>query len=113
MRTRPFRAPHQGCLCRCADRRRGQCAPGEISLAHNRGPVLDELPEFRRDALEALRPAAGGRRDHGQPRAAALTLPAQFMLVASMNPCPCGQFGTDACRCTPVQIKRYPTDQRP
>lgn len=107
VRTRPFRAPHQSASVAALTGGGASAHPGEISLAHNGVLFLDELPEFRRDALEALRqPLEDGvitvSRVH-----AALTYPAQFMLVASMNPCPCGQFGTDACRCTPVQIKRY------
>ena len=105
--VRPFRAPHQSASVAALTGGGANAHPGEISLAHNGVLFLDELPEFKRDALEALRqPLEDGvitvSRVH-----AALTYPAQFMLVASMNPCPCGQFGTEACRCTPMQIKRY------
>lgn len=81
--------------------------PGEVSLAHNGVLFLDELPEFRREALEALRqPIEDGKVTISRVNAS-VTYPARFMLVASMNPCPCGNFGTGECRCTPLQIQRY------
>ena len=83
--------------------------PGEISLAHHGVLFLDEFPEFSRMALEALRePLESGcitvSRSRGQTR-----FPAQFQLVAAMNPCPCGHLGSSlkACRCTPEQVQRY------
>jgi magnesium chelatase family protein len=83
--------------------------PGEISLAHHGVLFLDELPEFPRAALEALRePLESG---HIRISRAALQseFPARFQLIAAMNPCPCGFLGhpTRACRCTPDQIGRY------
>jgi len=107
---RPFRAPHHaisfaGLTGGGASRLR----PGEISLASHGVLYLDELPEFKHDALEALRqPLEDGAitvvRVHG-----ATTFPAAFMLVASMNPCHCGWHGCGdgRCECTPLEIRRY------
>lgn len=68
---------------------------------------LDELPEFRRDALEALRQPLEDGSVTVSRVTASMTYPADFMLVAAMNPCPCGHYGTEQCRCTPLQIQRY------
>src|SRR5258706_7045072 len=83
--------------------------PGEVSLAHNGVLFLDELPEFKRSALEVMRQPIEDGRVTISRAAGSLTFPAEFMLVAAMNPCPCGYFG-DArreCRCTPQQVERY------
>ncbi|MCM8761119.1 MAG: ATP-binding protein, partial [Candidatus Omnitrophica bacterium] len=84
-------------------------SPGEISLAHNGVLFLDELPEFKKNVLEVLRqPIEDGCVTISRV-ANTLTYPAKFMLVAAMNPCPCGYF-TDPkreCHCTPMQIQRY------
>jgi magnesium chelatase family protein len=83
--------------------------PGEASLAHHGVLFLDELPEFRRSALEALRqPLEDGTIHIGRARAA-VRLPARFMLVAAMNPCPCGHHGDDrrACTCSATRIRHY------
>lgn len=104
---RPFRAPHHSISTAALTGGGIKARPGEVSLAHGGVLFLDELPEFRRDALEALRQPL---EDHQVTVArvnATATYPARFMLVASMNPCPCGQYGTEACRCTPLQIRRY------
>ena len=83
--------------------------PGEISLAHNGVLFLDELPEFKRNVLEVLRlPMEDGSVTVARV-ANTVTYPAKFMLVAAMNPCPCGYF-TDPkreCHCTPYQIQSY------
>ena len=106
---RPFRAPHHtisdGGMCGGG----GMPMPGEISLAHNGVLFLDELPEFRRQVLEALRqPIEEGRITISRARFT-IDYPARFMLVASMNPCPCGMLGNpnQECVCTPVQVQRY------
>ena len=83
--------------------------PGEVSLAHNGVLFLDELPEFHRNVLEVMRqPLEDGVVSIARA-AASVSFPCRFMLVAAMNPCPCGHFG-DAkrqCRCTPIQMQRY------
>lgn len=106
---RPFRSPHHSASHVALIGGGARPRPGEVSLAHHGVLFLDELPEFSRMALEALRePLETGRVTIS--RAAAQTdYPAQFQLVAAMNPCPCGYWGDPAteCRCTPEQIARY------
>jgi magnesium chelatase family protein len=83
--------------------------PGEVSLAHHGVLFLDELPEFKKTVLEVLRqPLEDGRVTIARA-AMSLAFPARFMLVAAMNPCPCGYQGDPAheCTCTPTQIQRY------
>ncbi|HET7776353.1 MAG TPA: YifB family Mg chelatase-like AAA ATPase [Azospira sp.] len=83
--------------------------PGEISLAHHGVLFLDELPEFDRRVLEALREPLESGRIHVSRAASRAEFPARFQLVAAMNPCPCGYRGHPrrACRCTPDQVARY------
>ena len=83
--------------------------PGEISLAHHGVLFLDELPEFRKDVLEVLRqPLEDGKVTISRAQAS-LTYPARFVLVAALNPCPCGFYGDNVknCSCTPQMIHRY------
>jgi magnesium chelatase family protein len=107
--VRPFRAPHHTVSDAALAGGGPQPRPGEISLAHHGVLFLDELPEFSRRALEVLRQPM----EHGTvtiARAARTsTFPARFMLVAAMNPCPCGYFGDPrrACRCTRRLVERY------
>ena len=107
--TRPFRDPHHTISDAGMVGGGNPPAPGEISLAHHGVLFLDELPEFHRKSLEVLRQPL----EHGAvtiSRAlASTTFPAQFLLVASMNPCPCGYLGDSRhqCKCSPLQIERY------
>src|SRR5262249_2439884 len=97
---RPFRAPHHTISVAGLVGGGSQPRPGEVSLAHNGALFLDELPEFGRTALEALRqPLEDGVVAVVRARGAAL-LPARFMLLGAMNPCPCGYEGDRRCRCT-------------
>ncbi|MCH5181755.1 MAG: YifB family Mg chelatase-like AAA ATPase [Prevotellaceae bacterium] len=106
---RPFRAPHHTVSDVALIGGGANLQPGEVSLAHNGVLFLDELPEFSRTALETMRqPLEDGRISISRARYNA-ELPSRFMLVASMNPCPCGYYGdpTHRCVCTPGQIQRY------
>ena len=105
----PFRAPHHTTSAQALVGGGTRPRPGEISLAHRGVLFLDELPEFARGALEALRePLESGvariSRVHEQ-----LAFPAEFMLVGAMNPCSCGfrGDGTDRCQCTPYKLEQY------
>jgi magnesium chelatase family protein len=106
---RPFRAPHHTASAAALVGGGARARPGEISLAHHGVLFLDELPEFERAVLEALRePLETGVV--AVSRAALQTqYPAAFQLIAAMNPCPCGRLGDPAggCRCTPAQLQRY------
>ena len=107
--SRPFRTPHHTATIPALMGGGTNARPGEISLAHNGVLFLDEMPEYQRRTLETLRQpledgvAVVSRAKH------TLEYPARFMLVASMNPCPCGNLGskTQECKCTPSEIHRY------
>src|SRR5213082_2151005 len=107
--TRPFRSPHHtisdvGLLGGSAIP-----APGEVSLAHHGVLFLDELPEFKRSTLEVMRQPLEDGKVTVSRAAGSVTFPSEFMLVAAMNPCPCGYYGDlkRECRCGPIQVQRY------
>ncbi|MDX1567248.1 MAG: YifB family Mg chelatase-like AAA ATPase [Longimicrobiales bacterium] len=105
----PFRAPHHTTTRRGLVGGGAPPRPGEVSLAHHGVLFLDELPEFRRGVLEALRqPLEEGVVTLSRSRFSVL-YPARFILVAAMNPCPCGHWGdgTDRCTCDPNLVARY------
>ena len=107
--ARPFRSPHHT-ISDVGLVGGGQLPhPGEISLAHLGVLFLDELPEFKRNALEALRQPIEEGTITITRSAVTTAFPAKFMLVAAMNPCPCGYFGdrVHSCRCSPQQIRTY------
>ena len=105
----PYRSPHHTASAAALVGGGGVPRPGEISLAHRGVLFLDELPEFDRRVLEALREPMESGRIHISRAARQADFPAEFQLVAAMNPCPCGHHGDPRgkCRCTPDQISRY------
>lgn len=104
---RPFRAPHHGTSAAGLVGGGSVVRPGEITLAHRGVLFLDELPEFRRDALEALRQPLEDARVVLVRQGRTRTFPSRAMLVAAANPCPCGHLGTPRCRCAPGDLERY------
>ena len=105
----PYRSPHHTASSAALVGGGGVPRPGEISLAHQGVLFLDELPEFERRVLEALREPLESGRIHISRAARQAEFPAEFQLVAAMNPCPCGFHGDrhGRCRCTPDQVARY------
>ncbi len=106
---RPFRSPHHTASAVSLVGGGVRARPGEISLAHRGVLFLDELPEFDRQVLEALREPLEAGVVRVSRAAAYAAYPAEFQLIAAMNPCPCGYLGdpAGACRCTPTQTQRY------
>lgn len=108
---RPFRSPHHTITDVALVGGGTNPHPGEISLAHNGVLFLDELPEYKRATLEVLRQPLEDRVITVARSNSAVSYPASFMLVAAMNPCPCGHYGENnpahPCLCTPAQVHRY------
>lgn len=107
--TRPFRAPHHTISDVGLMGGSTNPTPGEISLAHHGVLFLDELPEFKRATLEILRVPLEDQKAVISRAAGTMTFPSDFLLVAAMNPCPCGHFGNPKreCRCSPAQVEKY------
>jgi magnesium chelatase family protein len=104
---RPFRSPHHNASTNSLIGGGNPVAPGEISLAHNGVLFLDEIAEFEKKTLDALRqPMEDGRVTISRVRSTH-TFPCRFMLVAAMNPCPCGHYGQEKCRCTDYEVLKY------
>ena len=106
---RPFRSPHHTISDVALVGGGGMPQPGEISLAHNGVLFLDELPEFKRTVLEVMRQPMEERRVSISRAKVSIDFPASFMLIASMNPCPCGYFNhpEKECTCSPQMVQRY------
>ncbi len=106
---RPFRSPHHTVSDAALVGGGGMPQPGEISLAHNGVLFLDELPEFKRTVLEVMRQPMEERKVTISRAKMALEFPANFMLIASMNPCPCGYYNhpTKECTCPPGAVQKY------
>lgn len=107
--TRPFRSPHHNISDAGLIGGGSYPRPGEISLSHHGVLFLDELPEFDKKVLENLRQPLENKNVVISRAAQSLTFPADFMLIAAMNPCPCGFFGDDKrpCTCSPQKIQNY------
>lgn len=110
VKSRPFRSPHHTASLFSLTGGGMKATPGEVSLAHNGVLFLDEMPEYNRHTLETLRqPLEDGYITVSRVQKS-VTYPAHFMLIASMNPCPCGYFGSESnkkCTCTPREIFNY------
>ncbi|MHC4754173.1 MAG: YifB family Mg chelatase-like AAA ATPase [Planctomycetota bacterium] len=107
--TRPVRTPHHTASSPALTGGGTNPRPGELSLAHHGILFLDEFAEFPRNVLETIRqPLENGKITISRAKAA-VTFPARFILIAAMNPCPCGYYGSSSrrCKCTPNQIERY------
>lgn len=107
--TRPFRAPHHTISDAGLIGGGHYPSPGEVSLSHNGVLFLDELPEFKRNVLEVMRQPLEDGHVTISRSSISLTFPSRFMLIAAMNPCPCGYYGdsSNKCTCTTSAIQRY------
>ncbi|MDY6367919.1 MAG: YifB family Mg chelatase-like AAA ATPase [Clostridia bacterium] len=106
---RPFRSPHHTATTVSMTGGGASLRPGEISLAHNGVLFLDEMPEYTRQTLEALRQPLEDGEINVTRASGSVKYPANFMLCGSMNPCPCGNYGSEdkVCTCTPASIMKY------
>ena len=109
IRTRPFRSPHHNVSAVALAGGGTFPKPGEVSLAHNGVLFLDELPEFSRSAMEVLRQPLEDKKVVISRSAASVAYPCEIMLVAAMNPCPCGNFGhpKKKCTCSAKSVSKY------
>jgi len=107
IRSRPFRAPHHSASMSSLIGGGSDARPGEVTLAHNGVLFLDELPEFPRRTLEALRQPLENRHVTVSRVGAIHDYPASFLFVAAMNPCPCGYSPYERCHCSDYEIARY------
>lgn len=107
MAAAPVPLTSSQCIVNCDGRRWRNSGPSEISLAHNGVLFLDELPEFERRTLDALREPIESGQIHLSRTRAKITYPARFQLVAAMNPSPTGHYQGNHNRCTPEQTLRY------
>ncbi len=107
--NRPFRAPHHTATTIALTGGGHNAKPGEISLAHNGVLFLDELPEYTRYTIETLRQPLEDSVITVARNAQTVVYPASFTMIASMNPCPCGNYGSKVqeCKCSPMQIHKY------
>lgn len=104
---RPFRAPHQNASTNALIGGGNNAMPGEISLAHNGVLFLDEIAEFNRKTLDGLRQPMEDKKVTISRVNYTNTYPSNFMLVAAMNPCPCGYYGTERCKCNDYEVLKY------
>lgn len=107
MKNRPFRAPHHNVSLNALIGGGNYAMPGEVSLAHNGVLFLDELAEFSRRTLDALRQPVEDKSVSISRVNGTHTYPANFMFVTAMNPCPCGYYPGSKCRCTEYEIMKY------
>ena len=104
---RPFRAPHHSASLNSLIGGGNNAMPGEVSLAHNGVLFLDEVAEFSKKTLDALRQPMEDKKVTVARANSTNTYPANFMFIAAMNPCPCGYHGTKKCKCTDYEILKY------
>lgn len=107
IRERPFRDPHHNASTNALIGGGNYATPGEISLAHHGVLFLDEIAEFQKKTLDALRQPIEDRNVTITRVKTTNTYPCNFMLVAAMNPCPCGYYGQPKCRCTDFEVLKY------
>lgn len=107
MRHRPFRAPHHNASLNALIGGGADAMPGEVSLAHNGVLFLDELAEFSKRTLDALRQPLEDKKVSISRVNGSHTFPSNFMFITAMNPCPCGYYPDEKCRCTDYEIIKY------